>query len=91
MTTMVGDCSTWTPLVMEPSPGQLSGDAGLLPVRPSRNDISDSHPFSAASRSSSAAWVSLWHAGQLSAAGANSAPHCSQPRALSGLMPYEDP
>ncbi len=23
-----------TPLVIEPSPGQLSGDAGLLPIRP---------------------------------------------------------
>jgi hypothetical protein len=23
-----------TPLVIEPSPGQLSGDAGLLPLRP---------------------------------------------------------
>ena len=23
-----------TPLVIEPSPGQFSGDAGLLPIRP---------------------------------------------------------
>jgi hypothetical protein len=23
-----------TPLVIEPSPGQLSGDAGLVPIRP---------------------------------------------------------
>ena len=37
-----------TPLVIEPSPGQLSGDAGLLPVRQFDEGIGLTRSFAAA-------------------------------------------
>lgn len=37
-----------TPLVIEPSPGQLSGDAGLLPIRPFDQGIGLTRTFAEA-------------------------------------------